>query len=129
MFHTEIDKEATLRVVEELGPRLPKPVGYQVLVIRPKIIEKTESGIIKPQEFLKKEEAGSVLGLVLSMGNMAYMDEAKFPTGPWVKEGDYVLVGAYRGARFSVDGHEFILIHDDMLMATVEDASGIGRAY
>lgn len=129
MFYAEIDRDATMRVVEELGPRLPKPVGYQLLVIKPKIVEKTEGGIIKPHDFLRKEEAGSVLGLVLRMGDMAYLDEKKFPTGPWCSVGDYVLIGAYRGVRFGIDEHEFIIINDDMLLATVEDASGIGRAY
>jgi co-chaperonin GroES (HSP10) len=128
-FHANIDVEATLKKAEELGERLPTPVGYQLLVIKPKIEERTAGGIIKPTDFIRKEEAGSVLGLVLKMGDMCYLDTAKFPTGAWCALHDFVLIGAYRGSRFSVDGEEFTIINDDMILGTVKDPSGINRAY
>lgn len=128
-FHANIDVEATLKKAEELGDRVPNPVGYQLLVIKPKIEEKTEGGIIKPTEFLRKEEAGSVLGLVIKMGDLCYADSSKFPTGAWCKEHDFVLIGAYRGSRFSVDGEEFTIINDDMILGTVSNPAGINRAY
>jgi co-chaperonin GroES (HSP10) len=121
-FHANVDIEATLKTAEELGDKLPDPVGYQMLVIKPKIEEVTAGG-------LRKEEAGSVLGLVLKMGDLAYRDEAKFPTGAWCKVHDFVLIGAYRGSRFSVDGEEFTIINDDMILGTIKDPSGINRAY
>ena len=129
MFHANIDVEATLKKAEDLGDRLPIPVGYQVLVIKPKIEEKTEGGIIKPHEFLRKEEAGSVLGMVVKVGDLAYKDEKKFPNGAWCQEGDFVLIGAYRGSRFSVDGEEFTILYDDQILATVKNPAGINRAY
>ena len=129
MSIANIDTDKTLEKGEELASRLPKPVGYQLLVIKPKIEDKTEGGILKPQEFIRKEESGSVVGLVLEVGDMAYSDTARFPTGPWCKKGDFVLIGAYRGQRFTVDGEEFVIIHDDMVLATVGDPRGINRAY
>lgn len=128
-FHNNVDVAATLKKAEELGDKLPDPVGYQMLVIKPKIEEVTAGGIIKPTDFLRKEEAGSVLGLVLKMGNLAYYDKDKFPSGPWCKVHDFVLIGAYRGSRFSVDGEEFTIINDDMILGTIKDPSGINRAY
>lgn len=128
-FHANVDVAATLKKAEELGDKLPSPVGYQLLVIKPKIEEKTEGGIIKPTDFLRKEEAGSVLGLVLKMGDLAYYDKEKFPSGPWCKVHDFVLIGAYRGSRFSVDGEEFTIINDDMILGTIKDPSGVNRAY
>ena len=124
-----IDTEATKEKGEGLADRLPKPVGYKLLVIKPKVVDKTESGLVVSGDYVKKEEAGAVVGLVLKVGDMAYKDEEKFPTGPWCKEGDFVLIGAYRGSRFSVDGEEFIMVNDDMIEGTVEDPRGIGRAY
>ena len=128
-FHANVDVAATLKKAEELGDKLPSPVGYQLLVIKPKIEEKTEGGIIKPTDFLRKEEAGSVLGVVLKMGDLAYYDKEKFPSGPWCKVHDFVLIGAYRGSRFSVDGEEFTIINDDMILGTIKDPSGVNRAY
>ena len=124
-----IDTEATKEKGEGLAERLPNPVGYKLLVIKPKVVDKTESGLVVSGDYVRKEEAGAVVGLVLKVGDMAYKDEIKFPTGAWCKEGDFVLIGAYRGSRFSVDGEEFIMVNDDMIEGTVEDPRGIGRAY
>ena len=66
---------------------------------------------------------------MLKVGDLAYRDEEKFPTGPWCKEGDFVLIGAYRGSRFSVNGKEFVMINDDMVEGVVADPRGINRAY
>jgi co-chaperonin GroES (HSP10) len=65
----------------------------------------------------------------LKQGPLCYKDESKFPTGPWCKEGDFVLLRAYSGSRFSCDGKEFIIVNDDMIEGTVEDPRGLGRAY
>jgi co-chaperonin GroES (HSP10) len=124
-----IDTEATIESGEKLAERLPDPVGYKLLLIKPKVVDKTESGIEMPDAFKKKEEAGAVVCMVLKTGPIAYKDTVKFPTGPWCEVGDFVLIGAYRGSRFSVDGEEFILVNDDMIEGTVSDPRGIGRAY
>lgn len=124
-----ISVEATKEKGENLADRLPAPVGYKILAIKPKIVDKTESGVVVADTFVKREEAGAVVGMVLKVGDMAYKDTEKFPTGPWCKEGDFILIGAYRGSRFSVDGEEFIMINDDMVEGTVADPRGIGRAY
>jgi co-chaperonin GroES (HSP10) len=129
MSVADIDTEKTQETAEALASRLPDPVGYKMLVVKPEIEERSEGGILKPREFLDKEKAGAVVGLVLKQGDLCYKDEAKFPTGPWCKEGDFVLIGAYRGSRFSVDGKEFVIINDDMIEGVVADPRGINRAY
>jgi len=125
----QIDKQATQDTAEDLASRLPKPVGFQILGIKPKIEGKTEAGIVMTETSIHKEEAGSVVVMVLEVGNMAYQDTTRFPNGPWAKEGDFVLLGAYRGVRLSVDGQEFVLFADDQVLATVDDPRGISRAY
>lgn len=124
-----IDVDKTKETSEHLASQLPDPVGYKILVVKPEIEEKTEGGILKPKEFLRREEAGAVVGFVLKVGDMAYKDPDKFPTGPWCKEGDFVLIGAYRGSRFSVNGKEFTMVNDDMIEGVVADPRGINRAY
>ena len=127
--YADIDKEGTEARTKALRARVPKPVGFQVLIVKPKIEDMTEGGIVKPDAFLKKEEAGSVVGVVLELGPLAYKDENKFPTGPWCKAQDYVLLPAYAGSRFAIDGVEFIMVNDDVILGTVEDPRGINRAY
>jgi hypothetical protein len=53
---------------------------------------------------------------------------AKFPGGPWCKEGDFVLVRTYSGTRFKIYGKEFRVINDDMIEAVVQDPRGLTRA-
>lgn len=129
MSVANIDAEKTQESAEKLADRLPEPVGYKMLIVKPEINKTTDGGIALADVTAKREEAGAVVGLVLKQGDMCYMDKEKFPTGPWCKEGDFVLLRAYSGSRFSVDGKEFIIVNDDMIEGTVADPRGINRAY
>ena len=124
-----IDAEKTQESAEKLANRLPDPVGYRMLVVKPEINATSEGGIALAEITTRREEAGAVVGLVLKQGDLCYKDATKFPTGPWCKEGDFVLLRAYSGSRFSVDGKEFIIVNDDMIEGVVEDPRGINRAY
>jgi co-chaperonin GroES (HSP10) len=64
----------------------------------------------------------------MAMGSDCYKDESKFPTGPWCKEGDWVVMRAFSGTRISIHGKEFRLINDDTVEAVVDDPRGIQRA-
>jgi len=129
MSVANIDAEKTQESAEKLADRVPEPVGYKMLVVKPKINKTTDGGIALADVTTKREEAGAVVGLVLKQGNLCYKDAEKFPTGPWCKEGDFVLLRAYSGSRFSIDGEEFIIVNDDMIEGTVADPRGINRAY
>lgn len=129
MSATAIDAEKTQETAANLADRLPIPAGYKMLVVKPEIEEKSDGGIVYANETRKKEEQGAVVGLVLRQGPLCYKDPDKFPTGAWCKEGDFVLLRAYSGSRFSVDGKEFIIVNDDQIEGVVVDPRGIGRAY
>ena len=124
-----IDAEKTQEAAENLASRVPDPVGYKMLVVKPEINKTTDGGIALADVTTRREEAGAVVGLVLKQGPMCYADTEKFPTGPWCKEGDFVLLRAYSGSRFMIDGKEFIIVNDDMVEGVVADPRGIGRAY
>ena len=70
----------------------------------------------------------SIIGLVVDMGEQAYNDPERFPTGPWCKQGDYVMFRANSGTRFKVNGLEYRLMNDDSIEAVVADPSGVSRA-
>ena len=72
-------------------------------------------------------EVASIVGFVIAMGPDCYKDEKRFPTGPWCKEGDFVLMRSYSGTRISIHGKEFRLINDDTPEAVVQDPRGIKR--
>lgn len=114
--------------VEQKAKQLPDPKGYRILCAIPDVEEKFDSGLIKADTTRHIEEHSTVVLFVLKMGDLCYKDEEKFPTGPWCKEGDFVLTRAYAGTRIKIHGREFRVINDDTVEATVEDPRGISRA-
>jgi co-chaperonin GroES (HSP10) len=109
---------------------IPKPVGYRVLVALPQVSDNYEgSSILKTEKEKKLQYVMSIIGLVLDMGDQAYNDKDRFPTGPWCKAGDYVMFRANTGTRFKVGEVEYRLMNDDSIEAVVGNPNGIIRAY
>jgi co-chaperonin GroES (HSP10) len=108
--------------------QLPQPKGYKLLCAVPEVEDKFASGILKADTSIRTEEHSTVVLFVVKAGDMAYADADKFPTGPWCKEGDFIITRAYSGTRLKVHGRELRLINDDMVEAVVQDPRGISRA-
>lgn len=111
---------------EKIASQLPEPAGYKLLVTLPDIDKTfTDSKIAKADSTMKMEEVGSVIMFVLALGPDAYKDKEKFPSGPYCKAGDFVMLRSYSGTRFMVFGKEFRLCNDDQVEAVVDDPRGI----
>lgn len=113
---------------EKTASQLPKPTGYKLLIALPDPEEKTEGGILKASQTLQAEEIGSIVGFVITMGPDAYKSTDRFPSGPYCKEGDWIMMRSYSGTRFKVHGKEFRLINDDSVEGVVEDPRGVAKA-
>jgi len=113
----------------EIDAQLPKPVGYRVLVALPQQQDTYEgSNILKTDTAKRLDHIMSIMGLVMDMGEQAYADKERFPTGAWCKQGDYVMFRANTGTRFMVNGLEYRLMNDDSIEAVIADPAGIKRA-
>jgi co-chaperonin GroES (HSP10) len=115
---------------EEKAKQLPKPSGYKILCAIPeaeKEYENSEVGLIKADETMRNEEVLTTVLFVVDMGPDCYIDKAKFPTGPWCKQGDFVLVRPNSGTRLVIHGREFRIINDDTVEGVVQDPRGIKR--
>jgi co-chaperonin GroES (HSP10) len=109
---------------------LPKPTGWKILCGVPDVSDKFDgTSIAKADTLMKAEEHGTTVLFVLDVGPEAYADKEKYPSGPWCKPGDFVLVRTYSGTRFKIYGKEFRLLNDDQIDAVVEDPRGITRAF
>lgn len=108
--------------------QLPQPSGYHILCVTPEIDGTYESGIVKADVTRSFEERLTTVLFVISLGKDCYKDEKKFPSGPWCKQGDFVLVRPHSGSRIKIHNREFRMICDDMVEATVEDPRGVARA-
>jgi len=113
---------------EDKAKQLPEPSGYHILCTVPNIEDKYESGLIKADTTKHFEEVLSTVFFVLKLGPDCYTDKDRFPSGPWCKEGDFILARPNSGTRVKIHGKEFRLINDDSVEAVVEDPRGISRA-
>lgn len=93
---------------DQVGKLLPIPQGYKILIAVPKLERLSKGGILLPEDAMKKEDMASVLGYVIKFGPSAYYGldsngQPKFPTGPYCKEGDWILMKSYSGVMFMVE--------------------------
>jgi co-chaperonin GroES (HSP10) len=110
---------------ESVLNRIPTPTGWRIAILPYRGAEKTKGGIALAEETQRKQQVSTVCGYVLKVGPIAYGDEGKFPTGPWCKEGDWIIFGRYAGARIPIDGGEIRLINDDEVLGTVADPEDV----
>jgi len=113
---------------EEKAKQLPRPSGYRILCAIPEAEKEYEgTGLIKADETMRNEETLTTVLFVVDLGPDCYKDTTKFPTGPWCKQGDFILIRPYAGSRLVIHGKEFRIINDDSVEAIVDDPRGIKR--
>ena len=105
--------------------QLPVPSGWRLLVLPFSPREKTIGGILIAQESLEKLRIATNCGYVLRVGPLAYYDKEKYPTGPWCKQGDWVVFARYAGSRLPIDGGEVRLLNDDEVLGTIKSPESV----
>ena len=113
---------------EKKAKQMPEPSGFHILCMVPEIEEKFDSGLIKADATIYAEERLTTVLFVMKLGPDCYKDLTRFPSGPWCKEGDFILVRPNSGSRLKIHGREFRIINDDTVEGLVEDPRGIERA-
>ena len=114
---------------EDKASQLPNPSGYRILCAIPEVEKEFESGIAKPDSLIRTDELLTTVLFVVKLGPDCYNDKERFSTGPWCKQGDFVLVRPNAGTRLVIHGKEFRIINDDSVEAVVEDPRGISRKF
>jgi co-chaperonin GroES (HSP10) len=117
------------KTADERARQLPEPKGYRILCAIPEAEKEFESGLIKADETIRNYEILSTVLFVVKMGTDCYKDATRFPTGPWCKEGDFILVRPNAGTRLVIHDREFRIINDDSVEAVVQDPRGIKRKF
>jgi len=110
--------------------RMPTPSGWRMLVI-PYIGKRTsKGGIHLTKETVDRESLATVVAYVVKKGLLCYSDKEKYGETPWCKEGDWVLIGRYAGARFKLDdGDEVRIINDDEVIGTILNPDDIVSSW
>lgn len=103
--------------VEFVSPSVPesrniegtlRPTGYRILVqiVSPddKELRKKKARLTEmPPEVRDREWGAQLWAKVIELGPDAYKDEKRFPSGPWCKPGDIILMRPYSGTRFALE--------------------------
>jgi co-chaperonin GroES (HSP10) len=105
-----------------------RPAGYHLLVRLLPVEAKTKGGIVLTDAARQAEQLAMQMGQVIARGLTAYLDEEKFPSGPWCDEGDYIMMRSYSGTSFRIDGEEYRLINDDTVEAVIFAPDRVSRA-
>jgi co-chaperonin GroES (HSP10) len=110
-----------------LSERLPQPTGWRLLVMPYMGRATTDGGVLIPDQVRDREALATVVAYVLKVGALAYKDSDKFGLDekPWCKEGDWICIGRYAGARFKIEGGEVRIINDDEVIATILEPDDI----
>ena len=110
----------------EVLPELP---GFHVLVRPVSVKSQTKGGILLPDSTKDDMSYLTTVGRVVSLGDLAYMDKDKFPTGAWCNVGDYVCYGKHTGTKLFYKGVRMILLFDDQITMRVEDPKDLDPTF
>ena len=117
---------------KEIIDRLPQPTGWRVLIAPFNPPKKSKGGILLNQKTLEEDAIQTNVGYVLRMGPLAYADKARYPTGPWCEETQWVSFARYAGSRFRLNdekraafGSEVRILNDDEILGTILDPDDI----
>lgn len=105
--------------------RMPSPTGWRMLILPYRGKAQTQGGVYIPEKVIDDGQLTTVVGYVMKQGPLCYKDEAKFPDGPWCKQGDWVIFARYAGSRFRIEGGEVRILNDDEILAVISDPKDI----
>jgi len=115
----------TENIDQSVFDRIPRPTGWRIVILPYRGTKKTKGGIVLADQTLERQQLTTVCGYVLGVGELAYKDEIKFPSGPWCAKGDWVIFGRYAGARIGLDDGEIRILNDDEILATIQNPKDI----
>ena len=84
---------------------------------------------VLPDKFKDDMKYLTTVGRVVKLGKLAYLDNTKFPEGPWCAEGEYVCYGRHTGQRFVYKGIRYILMYDDQVLMKIEDPKDVDPSH
>lgn len=110
----------------EVLPHLP---GYHILVRPVSVKSKTKGGLLLPDSVKDDVAYLTTVGKVLSVGDLAYKDEDKFPNGKWCDVGDYICYARHAGQKLYYKGVRLLLLFDDQVMMKVDEPTNLDMTY
>ena len=101
---------------------LPEPRGFKLLIEKPKPKDKTDGGILLPDQAIEAENYLSICAKLIAVGPLAWRDREtgeRWKGGPWATIGDWIIVPKFTQFRMEIDEKEYRFINDDEIIAVV----------
>lgn len=92
-----------------------QPLADRIVVKVLEAKEVTKGGIVLPDTAQEKPQEAEVVAI----GKGKVSDEGK-TIPPEVKVGDKILFGKYTGTEITIDGHEYLILKEDDILATLK---------
>jgi co-chaperonin GroES (HSP10) len=108
---------------------LPELPGFHILVRPISIKSETKGGILLPDSTKEDISYLTTVGKVLTIGDIAYLDKEKFPTGAWCQVGDHVCYAKHAGTKLFYQGVRLILLYDDQIIMKVIDPKDLDPTF
>lgn len=93
-----------------------QPLNDRVMIEREEAEEHTSGGIVLPDKAREKVNRGKVISI-----GAGRLDKEGRRIPMTVKAGDRVLINKYGGEEFKVEGHEYLLIREDDILALIKE--------
>ena len=107
--------------VEVLG------INVLILVYKKPVEKKSYGGIYYPDSSVdEEEEYSSHIGVILKIGPDAYQGK-QFPTGAYVKPGDWVIFPRGSSLQTKYEDEPIVLVEDFKLKMKIKDPSKMSR--
>jgi len=95
-----------------------RPLHDRIIVERLEEEEQRVGGIIIPDTAKEKPQQGRIIA---AGSGKAKDDGKRIPMD--VKTGDTILFGKYSGQEIKLDGHEYLIMREEEVLAVVEDGA------
>lgn len=100
--------------------KLPSPTGWKIMVLMLTIPEKSSGGVIIVEDAKEARSLASPQGVVLKVGNQAYLDPSRF-SAPWVQAGDRITLVKYDASMFQLgNGQRLGFLNDTQPISTID---------
>ena len=109
--------------------KLPYLPGYNLLIRPVSVRGVTKGGLLLPDSTKDDMAYLTTVGRVVALGELAYLDQDKFPKGPWCKIGDYVCYGKHTGTKLFYKGIKLLILFDDQIMMKVDNSKDLDPTF
>ncbi len=103
-------------VKDTLGVDETFPRGYQLLILLWRPSEQDANGLYTTDQEIKNTTQSTMIGQVLRMGDDAFQDQHRFPSGPLVTYGEWAVFRGSERQRIRKNGHDLAFVNDDRFL-------------